>query len=85
MVTHSSILAWRIPWIEEPGRLRPMRLQELDNLATKPPLASLQLLRPKPALVPSRLYTIPPVFPPMLLNATSQAPQCQVPFPSCNW
>ena len=22
MATHSSILAWRIPWIEEPGRLR---------------------------------------------------------------
>ena len=21
MVTHSSILAWRIPWIKEPGRL----------------------------------------------------------------
>ena len=21
MVTHSSILAWRIPWVEEPGRL----------------------------------------------------------------
>jgi len=21
MVTHSSILAWRIPWREEPGRL----------------------------------------------------------------
>ena len=21
MATHSSILAWRIPWIEEPGRL----------------------------------------------------------------
>ena len=21
MVTHSSILAWRIPWTEEPGRL----------------------------------------------------------------
>jgi len=21
MTTHSSILAWRIPWIEEPGRL----------------------------------------------------------------
>ena len=21
MVTHSSILAWRIPWIEEPDRL----------------------------------------------------------------
>ena len=22
MATHSSILAWRIPWTEEPGRLR---------------------------------------------------------------
>ena len=27
MATHSSILAWRIPWIEEPGRLQSMRLQ----------------------------------------------------------
>ena len=41
MATHSRILAWRIPWIEELGRLQSMRLQELDNLATKPPLASL--------------------------------------------
>ena len=30
MVTHSSILAWRIPWAEEPGRLQPMGLQESD-------------------------------------------------------
>ena len=22
MATHSSILAWRIPWMEEPGRLQ---------------------------------------------------------------
>ena len=27
MVTHSSILAWRIPWIEEPGRLQSMGSQ----------------------------------------------------------
>ena len=27
MATHSSILAWRIPWTEEPGGLEPMRLQ----------------------------------------------------------
>ena len=27
MATHSSILAWTIPWIEEPGRLQSMRLQ----------------------------------------------------------
>ena len=24
MTTHSSILAWRIPWTEEPGRLQSM-------------------------------------------------------------
>jgi len=30
MATHSSILAWRIPWTEEPGELRFMGTQELD-------------------------------------------------------
>ena len=30
MATHSSILAWSIPWTEEPGRLQFMGLQELD-------------------------------------------------------
>ena len=28
---HSSILAWRIPWTEEPGRLLSMGLQESDT------------------------------------------------------
>ena len=32
MATHSSILAWRIPWTEEPGRLQSMGLQELDSI-----------------------------------------------------
>ena len=27
MATHSSILAWRIPWIKEPDRLQSMGLQ----------------------------------------------------------
>ena len=27
MATHSSILAWRIPWTEEPGWLQSMGLQ----------------------------------------------------------
>ena len=27
-VTHSSVLAWRIPWTEEPGRLQSMESQE---------------------------------------------------------
>ena len=29
-VTHSSILAWRIPWTEEPGEPQSMGLQESD-------------------------------------------------------
>ena len=31
MATHSSILAWRISWIEEPGRLQSMGSQEWDT------------------------------------------------------
>ena len=30
MATNSSILAWRIPWTEESGRLQSMGSQELD-------------------------------------------------------
>ena len=28
MATHSSILAWRIPWTEEPGGLQSMKSQK---------------------------------------------------------
>ena len=31
MAPYSSILAWRTPWTEEPGRLQSMGLQELDT------------------------------------------------------
>ena len=31
MATHSSILAWRIPWIEEPGRLQYLGLQRVGH------------------------------------------------------
>ena len=31
MVTHSSILAWRIPWIEETGGLQSMGLQRVGH------------------------------------------------------
>ena len=30
MATHTSILAWRIPWSEEPGRLQFIGCTELD-------------------------------------------------------
>ena len=32
MATHSSILAWRIPWKEKPGRLQSMGLQSRTRL-----------------------------------------------------
>ena len=31
MARHSSILAWRIPWTEEPGRLQPIRSQTVGH------------------------------------------------------
>ena len=32
MATHSSILAWRIPWTEELGGLQPMQLDTTEQL-----------------------------------------------------
>ena len=31
MATHSSILAWEIPWTEEPGGLQSMELQSIRH------------------------------------------------------
>ena len=31
MASHSSILAWRIPWTEEPGGLQSMELQRVGH------------------------------------------------------
>ena len=31
MASHSTILAWRIPWTEESGRLQSMRLQRIRH------------------------------------------------------
>ena len=31
MAPHSSTLAWKIPWTEEPGRLQSMGLEDLDT------------------------------------------------------
>ena len=44
MATHSSILAWKIPWMEEPGGLQSIGSQESDT-ATKPapPICFLEL------------------------------------------
>ena len=31
MATHSSILAWEIPWTQEPGRLKSLWLQRIRH------------------------------------------------------
>ena len=31
LATHSSILAWRIPWTEEPGRLQSLGFQRVGQ------------------------------------------------------
>ena len=33
MATHSSILAWRVPWTEEPGGLQSMRSKSRTRLS----------------------------------------------------
>ena len=62
MITHSSILAWRIPWTEEPGRLQPTGLQRVGHnwatsLSTFPPLrprhVTWGVLVPQPGLDPN--------------------------------
>ena len=36
MATHSSVLAWRVPWTEEPGGLQSVRSQRVGHdLVTK--------------------------------------------------
>ena len=45
MTTHSSILAWEIPWTEEPGRLQSMGSQRVGhNWVTKQQNSKLSLV-----------------------------------------
>ena len=68
MATHSSILAWRIPWTEDPGRLQSMgsqsqtQLSDLahvkkdeSNSARSTPWPSLSSLPPAPTSGPPNL------------------------------
>ena len=38
MATHSNILAWKIPWTEEPGELRPWDRKESGTTEQLTPL-----------------------------------------------
>ena len=52
MATHSSILAWRIPWTEEPGRLQSMESEESDT-TERLRIADIKIL-------PRKLYPLDP-------------------------
>ena len=55
MATHSSVLAWRIPWTENPGGLQSMEsLRVGQDWATKPPQHNQSLV---PRAVPPHLFT----------------------------
>ena len=61
MATHSSILAWRIPWMEKPGRLQSMGSQRVwHDWATSLSLFSLQLSFVF-TLWPSFFLSLPPL------------------------
>ena len=44
MATHSSILSWRIPWIEEPGGLQSIGLQRVRHNSMTKHIACMLLL-----------------------------------------
>ena len=53
--THSSILAWKIPWTEEPGRLQSWGHRRVwHDLAPKPPTTT-HALRPNSNISPFRM------------------------------
>ena len=47
MATHSSILAWRIPWTEELGGLQSMGRKESDATEPSPKRARTSTARPR--------------------------------------
>ena len=62
MASHSSILAWRIPWTEEPGRLQSMESQRVGHTTeqlkhTQDPLR--QMLHNKRSLISSHIWSSP--------------------------
>ena len=57
MATHSSILAWRIPWTEEPDTCSPWGHKELDTTEQSCLLATLPLSFWRSAIVQQFPFT----------------------------
>jgi len=57
MATHSSTVAWKIPWAKEPGRLQSMGSQRVGyDQATSLHFTSLLLFTYNGSLVPAEFY-----------------------------
>ena len=77
MATHSSILAWKIPWMEEPGGMQSMGSQRFGHdWAT-----SLSLSNPGKN---TKSQTEMASFSPRLENTRSRAEQLPISCPCCN-
>ena len=50
MTTHSSILAWRIPWTEEPGRLQSIELHRVRHNGSNLALMHTQIYHAHPCM-----------------------------------
>ena len=57
MATHSSILAWRIPWSEEPIGLQSMGRKELDT-TERLSLPLSEVVKGTPCLILTGIYII---------------------------
>ena len=55
MATHSSILAWRIPWTEEPGGLQSTGSQSRTRLTLQLHFTTCGILVPQPGIEPMPL------------------------------
>ena len=78
MATHSSILAWRTPWTEEPGRLQPMGLQ--SDTTEHPTLALSRMhlaaddCHPLPNVLGFPVLRIVPAYPQSLSLLSPRSP-----------
>ena len=73
MKTHSSILAWRIPWTEDPGGLQSMGLQSQTRLSTRSCMCPLASLLESPLSWAAQLGEGPRGLPPTQADASSTA------------
>ena len=75
MATHSNILAWRIPWTEEPGGLQSMGLQSVRHNQT----TSLSLLEGKLEVVKQMTRVNIDILLLLLLSRFSRVRLCATP------